>query len=69
MYITHSYLGTTQGRFRCLFLLLLEDYIEAQSHMLRDLDMALERKHEELRCEVGSSVGACRRLRAMTPLR
>jgi len=48
MYITHSYLGTTQGRFRCLFLLLLEDYIEAQSHMLRDLDMALERKHEEL---------------------
>lgn len=43
MHITHSYLGTTKGRFRCLFFLLLEDYIEAQSRFGRDLDQALER--------------------------
>lgn len=43
MHITHSYLGTTKGRFRCLFFLLLEDYIEAQSQFGRDLDQALER--------------------------
>jgi len=43
MHITHSYLGTTKGRFRCVFFLLLEDYIEAQSRFGRDLDQALER--------------------------
>jgi hypothetical protein len=43
MHITHTYIGTTKGRFRCLFFLLLEDYIEAQSHLVRDLDLALER--------------------------
>lgn len=43
MYITHSYLGTTKGKFRCLFFLLLEDYIEAQSRFVKDLDLALER--------------------------
>jgi len=43
MHITHSYLGTTKGQFRCLFFLLLEDYIEAQSKLARDLDPALER--------------------------
>jgi len=39
----HSYVGTTKGRFRCLFFLLLEDYIEAQSRFQRELDLALER--------------------------
>lgn len=43
MYITHSYLGTSVGSFRCLFFLLLEDYIEAQSQFVRDLDLELER--------------------------
>jgi hypothetical protein len=43
MHITNSYLGTTRGKFRCLFFLLLEDYIEAQSQFVRDLDLALER--------------------------
>lgn len=43
MHITHSYLGTTKGRFRCVFFLLLEDYIQAQSQFVRELDLALER--------------------------
>jgi hypothetical protein len=43
MHITHSYLGTTKGKFRCLFFLLLEEYIEAQSQFVRDLDLALKR--------------------------
>src|SRR3989304_3847064 len=43
MFITHSYLGTTRGPYRCLFFLLLEDYIEAQTQFVRDLDLDLER--------------------------
>jgi hypothetical protein len=43
MYVTHSYLGTTKGRFRCQFFLLLEDYIQAQSQFVRELDLSLER--------------------------
>lgn len=49
MHITHSYLGTTRGRFRCLFFLLLEDYIDAQSRFGRDLDQALERFARRMR--------------------
>src|ERR1700731_1842978 len=43
MHITHSYLGITRGTFRCLFFLLVEDYIEVQSAFMRELDPALER--------------------------
>ncbi len=43
MWITHSYLGTTRGRMRCLFFLLYEDYIEAQTQFARELDLELER--------------------------
>ncbi len=43
MFITHSYLGTTRGPYRCLFFLLLEDYIQAQSQFVRELDLELER--------------------------
>lgn len=43
MFITHTYLGTTRGSYRCLFFLLLEDYIEAQSQLLRQLNPHLER--------------------------
>lgn len=43
MFITHSYLGTTKGPYRCLFFLLLEDYIEAQTQFVRELDLELER--------------------------
>lgn len=43
MWITHSYLGTTCGKMSCLFFLLYEDYIEAQSQFARELDLELER--------------------------
>jgi hypothetical protein len=48
MWITHSYLGTTLGRMRCLFFLLYEDYIEAQTQFARELDYVLERFAREL---------------------
>lgn len=43
MWITHSYLGTTRGGVRCLFLLLFEDYIEAQSGLSQELKLEIER--------------------------
>ncbi|MHC4737298.1 MAG: hypothetical protein ACYS9Y_00190 [Planctomycetota bacterium] len=43
MFITHSYLGTTREPYRYLFFLLLEDYIEAQTQFVRELDLYLER--------------------------
>jgi hypothetical protein len=43
MWITHSYIGTTKTRFRCLFFLLFEDYIDAQAGLSKDLDLELER--------------------------
>ncbi len=43
MHITHSYIGTIRKPYRCLFFLLLEDYIEAQTHFARELDLNLER--------------------------
>lgn len=43
MWITHSYLGTTRGRMRCLFFLLYEDYIDPQTTFVRELDHELER--------------------------
>jgi len=43
MHITHSYIGSVKGPFRCLFFLLIEDYIEAQTQFVRDLDSGLER--------------------------
>jgi hypothetical protein len=43
MHITHSYIGTIKAPYRCLFFLLIEDYIEAQTQFARDLDLHLER--------------------------
>jgi hypothetical protein len=43
MHITHSFLGETLGSYRCLFFLLLEDYIEAQSDFVHKVDLSLER--------------------------
>ncbi len=43
MHITHSFIGTIRKPYRCLFFLLLEDYIEAQTHFARELDLNLER--------------------------
>ncbi|MBZ0157932.1 MAG: hypothetical protein K8I29_17175 [Alphaproteobacteria bacterium] len=49
MHITYSYIGTIMKPYRCLFFLLLEDYIEAQTHFARDLDLHLERFARNLR--------------------
>ncbi|MBU0568470.1 hypothetical protein KJ693_11155 [bacterium] len=43
MHITQSYIGTVKEPFKCLFFLLLEDYIEAQTNFARELDLLLER--------------------------
>ena len=43
MWITHSYLGTTRGKMKCLFFLLYEDYVKTQSQFARELDLELER--------------------------
>ena len=43
MFITHSYLGRSLGPYRCLFFLLVEDYVEVQSQFVRELDLELER--------------------------
>jgi len=43
MWITHNYVGTTRNGVRCLFFLLLEDYIEEQSKFARELSLELER--------------------------
>lgn len=43
MHITHSYLGTALGNYRCQFYLLLKDYIEAESAFCKKLDGSLER--------------------------
>ena len=43
MWITHNYLGITRGDVRCLFFLLHEDYIEAQSGLSDRLRQEIER--------------------------
>lgn len=43
MWITHSYVGTTRNGVRCLFFLLLEDYIEEQTQFARELNWEPER--------------------------
>ncbi len=43
MHITHSFKGSVQGKFRYSFYLLYEDYIEAQSSFVREIDLLLER--------------------------
>ncbi|MBT9148503.1 MAG: hypothetical protein DDT32_02277 [Syntrophomonadaceae bacterium] len=43
MHITHSYIGSVKGPFKCLFFLLIEDYIEAQTQFVYDLNLELER--------------------------
>jgi hypothetical protein len=48
MLITSSYLGVTRGEHRCLFFLLLEDYIQAQTQFFRELELYLERFARDL---------------------
>jgi hypothetical protein len=43
MFITHKFLGVRIEPYRCLFFLLLEDYIEPQTHLVKELDAYLER--------------------------
>ncbi|MFH0982764.1 MAG: hypothetical protein V2A79_14670 [Planctomycetota bacterium] len=43
MWITHTYLGIARDDKRCLFFLLYQDYIDAESQFARELDLELER--------------------------
>jgi len=43
MWITHSFVGTTKGKTRCLFFLLFEDYVEAQRGLSQAVKDELER--------------------------
>lgn len=43
MLVTQSYLGTAPGKYRCLFFLLLEDYIEERTQPMQELNQLLER--------------------------
>lgn len=49
MFITHSYLGAAMGNFRCLFFLLIEDYIEEQTQFMRELYLYLEKFARDLK--------------------
>lgn len=49
MFVTHSYLGAVMGGFRCLFFLLIEDYIEEQTQFMKDLEIYLEKFARDLR--------------------
>jgi len=43
MWITHSFVGTSPNDVRCLFFVLYEDYIQAQSQLAQELNRELER--------------------------
>ena len=49
MFVTHSYLGAAIGNFRCLFFLLIEDYIEEQTQFMRELELYLEKFARDLK--------------------
>ncbi len=49
MFVTHSYLGAVIGDFRCLFFLLIEDYIEEQTQFMKELDLYLEKFARDLK--------------------
>jgi hypothetical protein len=49
MFITHSYIGSVMGDFRCLFFLLIEDYIEEQTQFMRELNLYLEKFARDLK--------------------
>jgi len=49
VFITHSYAGTLQGKYRCIFYYLLEDDVEAQSTFVRELDLQLEEMGRHLK--------------------
>src|ERR1700730_10345947 len=48
MLITSSYLGATRGNPRCLFFLLLEDYVPEQTQFFQDLSLYLEKFARDL---------------------
>lgn len=43
MHITHSYVGTAQGPYRCQFFLLYKDYLEPETMFAREFERELER--------------------------
>lgn len=43
MFITHSYIGQSIGKFRCMFFLVFEDYVETQTELVKGLEPYLER--------------------------
>lgn len=49
MFVTHSYLGAAIGDFRCLFFLLIEDYIEEQTEFMKGLEIYLEKFARDLK--------------------
>lgn len=49
MFVTHSYLGAVMGDFRCLFFLLVEDYIEEQTQFMKELELYLEKFARDLK--------------------
>jgi hypothetical protein len=49
MFITHSYLGAALGNFRCLFFLLIEDYIEEQTQFMKELYLYIEKFARDLK--------------------
>lgn len=51
VFITHSYVGTSIGRYRYLFFLLYMDYIELQTEFVRSLNLELERLARNLGTE------------------
>jgi hypothetical protein len=49
MFITHSYIGAVMGKFRCLFFLLIEDYIEEQTQFMKELEIYFEKFARDLK--------------------
>jgi len=43
MLITHSYLGATQGKYRYLFYILYEDYVDTQKSFIKEIENLLIR--------------------------
>lgn len=49
VYITHSFVGTTIGRFRYLFFALYEDYNDFGHAFVREFNVSLERLARDLK--------------------
>jgi hypothetical protein len=49
MFVTHTFLGAVKGDFRCLFFLLIEDYIQEQLQFMKELELYLEKFARDLK--------------------